>query len=103
MISFALAASLLTSLASGPWTMTQVVAWGDTTSPLLRNFPDSLSPPRWVQACGNRSLAYRFSRKLVWWGAGALDPVQSPSHRLSPSPSQSKPDSQKLWKIGMMT
>lgn len=35
------------------------VVWGDTASPVVKLFPDSLAAPRWIRACGDRSLAYR--------------------------------------------
>lgn len=83
MSSIGLAFALLASMPATPGSEGHVVAWGDTTSPLIRQFPDSLAAPRWVRACGNRSLAYRSNRKLTWWGANALDASRSPIHRMA--------------------
>lgn len=82
MISLGLFAAVAASLSAESPVVSHVVPWGDTTSALIRNFPDSLSAPRWIRACGERSVAYRYSGKLLWWGQNALDPVQSPTQRL---------------------
>lgn len=79
---FGLALSLLYTLSADGAVVSHVVAWGDTASPLIRQFPDSLSAPLWVRACGSRSLAFRSSRKLTWWGPFAQDPQYSPARRM---------------------
>lgn len=83
MTSLGLFAAVAATLSAESPVVSHVVAWGDTTSPLIRNFPDSLSAPRWIRACGERSVAYRYSGKLTWWGFNAFDLVRSPTHRMS--------------------
>lgn len=81
MTSIGLAFAFLAAVSGDTASTGHVVAWGDTGSVLIRQFPDSLGASRWIRACGSRSVAYRSSRKLAWWGINAQDPVHSPSHR----------------------
>lgn len=78
MSSIGLASVLVAAWSAGAAPMGHVVAWGDSSSPVMKQFPDSLAAPRWIHACGDRSMAYKANRKLSWWGSKSLDTRYSP-------------------------
>lgn len=94
MSGLGLFAAVVSSLSVADAPSGHVVPWGDSTSPVIRDFPDSLAGTRWIRACGDRSVAYRAHGKLRWWGARAFDPLYSPSHR---QPLRALACSEELW------